>query len=163
MSKLSEIKELKEEFANNLNQSDKFEKTKGILQSFKSFCANHKLWLAGLSIPIALVMIDNAMLENARKPPTADEVFNSSMNQSIDKEYEKISKMSETEKAKYTAEKREKLKSKAFIIYELNYDLDAVNAVLAERKKNTKIDYLHLKEANLDYSKIEYPKNKPKI
>jgi hypothetical protein len=71
--------------------------------------------------------------------------------------------MSETEKAEYTAEKREKLKSKAFIIYELNYDLDAVNAVLAERKKNTKIDYLHLKEANLDYSQIEYPKNKPKI
>lgn len=151
MSKISEIKELKEEFSTNLNQSDKFEQTKGILQSFKSFCASHKLLLAGLAIPTAL-MINIGLSEPAPKA-SVDDMFVSAVQRAVDQEYDKIAKMSEPEKIAYTTEKREQSEaSKArIVIHEIDYNLDAVNAVLAEREKGIK------QPAQLDF-KIK-PKN----
>lgn len=150
MSKLSEIKELKEEFANNLNQSDKFANTKGILQSFKSFCANHKLWIAGLSIPTAL-MINMSLSDSQPKQQkkSFDDMVVNSVQRLVDEEYDKMAKMSESEKIEYTAEKRAKLNPTRIVIHEINYDLADVNAVLAERAQGIK------KEVKLGFTVIK--------
>lgn len=138
MSKISEIKEIKEEFSTNLNHSDKFEQTKGIFQNFKSFCANHKILLAGLAIPTALII--NMGLSEPTPKVSVDNMVVSAVQRVVDQEYDKIAKMSEPEKIAYTTEKREQSEaSKArIIIHEIDYNLDSINAVLAEREKGIK-------------------------
>lgn len=138
MSKLSAIKEIKNDFSTNLKESDKFEGTKGILKNFTSFCANHKLWLAAIAIPAAIMM--NVGLSEPAPKASVNDMFVKAVERSVDQEYDKMAKMSESEKFAYTAEKREEAaKSKArIVIHEINYDLDSVNAVLAERSKGVK-------------------------
>jgi hypothetical protein len=150
MSKISEIKELKEEFSTNLNQSDKFEQTKGIFQNFKSFCANHKLLLAGLAIPTALIINMGLSEPQTTQPKKSfDDMVVNSVQRLVDEEYDKMAKMSESEKIEYTAEKRAKLNPTRIVIHEINYDLADVNAVLAERAQGIK------KEVKLGFTVIK--------